>query len=49
MLGDFLKVVIIQTLVVETEFSLETEVHLSQMVDNLVNPFLGSSAVSLGS
>ena len=49
MLGDFLKVIIIKTLVVETDLSWETEVHLSQIVDNFVNPFLGSSGVSLGS
>ena len=49
MLGDFLKIIIIQTLVVETDFSWEIEVHLSQIVKNFVNPFLGSSGVSLGS
>ncbi len=49
MLGDFLKVIIIKTLVVKTDFSWETEVHLSQIIDNFVNPSLGSSGVSLGS
>ena len=49
MLGNFLKVIIIKTLVVEANFSWKIEVHLSQIVDNFVNPFLGSSGVSLGS
>ena len=49
MLGDFLKVIIIKTLVVEANFSWKIEVHLSQIIDNFVNPFLGSSGMSLGS